>query len=81
MSNDTNQRWLQPEDPDERRMFDDITKTLGGRPLRVIANALTIMSSMAPQQGSHAKALAIYANECLKADSQMAALGKGESGQ
>jgi hypothetical protein len=65
---DDNARWRMPEDANERRMFDDITKTLGGRPLRVVANALSIMSRTAPQEGSYAKQLAIYANECLKAD-------------
>jgi len=55
-----------PEDADERRMFENMVETLG-RPLAVVSNALAIMSRMGPQEGSYAKQLAIYSNECLKA--------------
>lgn len=57
---------LLPEDADERRMFDEMVTTFGS-PLVVVAQALAVMSCFSPQDGSYAKQLAIYANECLKA--------------
>lgn len=56
-----------PEDPDERRMFDD-TVRMYGSPLKAIAASLCQMSKMHPQQGSLSKMLAIWSNECAKAD-------------
>ncbi len=58
------------EDPEERRMFDRHAKLCGG-PLQAIALALTIWSRSAPANGSYGKALAIYANECLKAATKL----------
>lgn len=55
-----------PEDPEERAMFDQFCRRLGG-PLRAVASGLSAASAMAPQQGSYAKMLAIYANEVAKA--------------
>lgn len=63
----------QPEDPDERRMFDLAAKTYGG-PLMAVAVALVIQSRMLPPQGSQSKWCAIAANEVARA----AARGKGK---
>lgn len=51
-----------PEDPDERRMFNEQIATFGG-PLEAISATLTIWSKAMPQQGSLAKTCAIMANE------------------
>lgn len=55
-----------PEDPDERRMFDEAAKTFGG-PLRAVANALTVWSRASSPEGSFGKQLAIMANEVRRA--------------
>lgn len=55
-----------PEDADERRMFDSNVQTLG-HPLLVIANALAILASTSPPQGSFAKQMAIMSNEAARA--------------
>lgn len=57
---------LLPEDPIERRMFDDQAR-LHGDPLLAIAQAMVVWSKMNPAQGSLSKTQAIYANEMVKA--------------
>lgn len=80
MTNDAQQvtdAGLLPEDTDERRMFNDITETLG-HPLLVIANALQVMARTAPPHGSYGKMMAIYSNECVKAARSPAPAADGE---
>lgn len=50
-----------PEDPDERRMFDEASKTFGG-PLRAIATCLTLWGQTAHKDGSFGKQCIIMAN-------------------
>lgn len=57
-----------PEDPDERRMFDDMVRAYSGRPLAAIAASLTIISRAQPPEGSLGKMFAIYANEIARQD-------------
>ncbi len=65
---------LLPEDPVERRYFDEHAATLGMDPLEMVQNALTIMHKCAEYpQGSYAKMLAIYSNEIAKARAKMTA--------
>ncbi len=57
-----------PEDPNERRMFDDATRVLhDGDPLANVAQTLAIWSRTLPRHGSFSMALTVCANECIKA--------------
>lgn len=59
---------LLPEDPDERRYFDDMVRVTSLSPLALVQNALRNMHIGAEHQNSsYAKTLAIYANEIGKA--------------
>lgn len=61
-----------PENANERRMFNSECKTLyEGSALRHVAGSLTIYYQMAPEGGSYRECLAIYANECAKADAEL----------
>lgn len=55
-----------PEDPDERRMFDEAVNVYGS-PLAAIHANLQVMSKAAPPEGSYGKMLAIWANEIFRA--------------
>jgi hypothetical protein len=62
------------EDEQERRHFDATTAELyGGDPLAAVQTALTMWAKQAPQNGSYAQMLAIFANEVEKARAQLAA--------
>ena len=63
---------LLPEDPEERRYFDDTVNAFGTSPLMLVENGLRIMHSTAEYpNSSYAKLLAIYANEVAKARAMM----------
>lgn len=55
-----------PEDPDERRMFDQRAATYGGT-LYAVSVDLRMLSIGAPPQGSLSKMLAIMSNEVRRA--------------
>jgi hypothetical protein len=53
-----------PEETDERRMFDQVTKNVyGGDPLLAVVDALEVMHKTAPPQGSLSTLYAIMRNE------------------
>jgi len=55
------------ENQEERKQFDkDVKKLADGNPLVIIFNALSIMSAMAPEQGTYSQRCAIYSNELEK---------------
>ena len=61
------------EDEQERRIFDSTTAELyGGEPLAAIQMALTMWARQAPQNGSYAQMLTIFANEVEKVRAKLA---------
>ncbi len=56
-----------PEDPRERRMFNDATKLSGNNPLMNIARTMEIYGKMSPVGGSLREQYFIMANECCAA--------------
>lgn len=65
---------LLPEDPLERRYFDEMLQGADLDPLALVQQALTIWHKTAEYpQGSYAKMLAIYANEVAKARASLPA--------